>query len=358
MQRVSAELIEAFRNHPGVCLTTSEMRSSWKDIGKNTTLFLSKLLLSLPNVSKRERVDVILFSSLVTASLTPALRPRLPGHVRLAGIAHGLDATLPVSAYQFWLPHVFGTLDRVLPVSTATADACIARGAAPSHVYVCHNGIDVSRFESAPLQQEARRSLRGRLGLPPEARLLLSVGRQVQRKGTAWFVEHVLPSLPDSTRYLVVGDGPEVERIRMAARSVGVSPQLYLLGRIPDDDLQTALHGADLFVMPNVRVAGDMEGYGVVLLEAGLAGLYTVASRIEGIQDAIEEGRTGTLVPPHDAEAFAKRITRLLKDPGTLRRLSMQAQAVVRDEKSWQNAADRYVQVLSNVSSPSLSADH
>src|SRR5690625_7613993 len=69
-----------------------------------------------------------------------------------------------------------------------------------------------------------------------------------------------------------------------------------MLGRLSEVDLSRLYRGADLFVMPNIPVEGDMEGFGVVMLEAGLSGLPVVASSLEGILDVVEEGNNGHLI--------------------------------------------------------------
>jgi phosphatidylinositol alpha-1,6-mannosyltransferase len=106
---------------------------------------------------------------------------------------------------------------------------------------------------------------------------------------------------------------------------------------------------ADLFVMPNIPVAGDMEGFGVVMLEAGLAGLATVASDLEGIRDVITEGVNGHLVSPLDATAFAGRIRHYVEDRDALARLSGAARRHVVSTFAWPAVADRYVSVLEDV---------
>ena len=80
---------------------------------------------------------------------------------------------------------------------------------------------------------------------------------------------------------------------------------MRVLGQVSEALLVTLFQGSDLFVMPNIPVAGDLEGFGVVMLEAGLCGLPIVAAELEGIRDVVREGENGVLVSPGDAVAFA-----------------------------------------------------
>jgi len=113
------------------------------------------------------------------------------------------------------------------------------------------------------------------------------------------------------------------------------------------ENLHRLYRGADLFVMPNVPAPeGDMEGFGVVMLEAGLSGLPTVAARLEGIRDVIAEGENGHLVPPRDAEAFAAAVRRYhdgARDPQTA---GQRAAVYVERTFGWPAVAGRYVKAL------------
>lgn len=343
MQRVAVDLRDALARRDDVALDAWTLDVPWRVIGRATTAFILRLATRLP--ARARDADVVLFSSLVTGATAPGVRRRMPD-VALASVAHGLDVTLPVGLFQWWLGPTFRALDAVLPVSRATADACIARGLPPERALVAHNGIEPDRIHLPADRAASRAALRTRLGLPPDATVLLTVGRQVERKGTAWFAREVLPRLSAHVHFVVVGEGPERPRIAEAAHAAGVAARVHLMGRALDADLDAARHGADLFVMPNVPVAGDMEGFGVVLLEAALAGLYTVGTGIEGIRDAVIEPEAGRLVPPRDASAFAEALAPFLADPARAHAAGEGARTAVAARFSWDGAAGVYVRHL------------
>ena len=171
------------------------------------------------------------------------------------------------------------------------------------------------------------------------------------RKGVAWFVANVMPLLPDDVLYLVAGEGPDRPRVLEAIQQYKLGDRVELLGAISDEDLETLYHGADLFIMPNVPVANDMEGFGLVMLEAGLCGLPTIASRLEGIADVIAEGENGHLVPSGDAEAFRDAIMRYYSDDEALARARSLTREVTSSRFGWDAVVDRYVSMLQNLSS-------
>jgi glycosyltransferase involved in cell wall biosynthesis len=185
---------------------------------------------------------------------------------------------------------------------------------------------------------ESPARLKRLLGVDADADIVLTVGRLVPRKGVKWFVEHVLNRLPDNVVYAIAGTGPDEDAIRDAALATGASgARVLLLGRV-DDELRAALYtGADLFVMPNLPIGGDMEGFGLVAIEAATAGSLVLASDLEGIRDAVIDGETGLLCPPGDAERYVDRIIGLLRDAPERARL---AERFARNARS-ANSIDR-----------------
>ncbi|TSC62047.1 MAG: group 1 glycosyl transferase [Parcubacteria group bacterium Gr01-1014_106] len=163
----------------------------------------------------------------------------------------------------------------------------------------------------------------------------------------------MLPNIPDAA-FLIIGDGPERQAIIDAAQRKGMSDRVILTGRVSDEIVRRAYAVADLFVMPNIPVRGDAEGFGLVALEAAAAGLPVVASHLEGIPDAVIPNETGILVPPLDATAWSTTITRLLHDSITREQLSNRAPKAVREYFSWEQRASGALITLQNL----LKAEH
>ncbi len=175
---------------------------------------------------------------------------------------------------------------------------------------------------------------------------MCTVGRQVGRKGHAWFVREVMPKLRAGAHLWLAGDGPEATAIAAAAEQAGVQDRVLRLSAIPEPQLHALYRGADLMVMPNVPVAGDIEGFGLVLLEANLNGLPVVCANIEGPAEVIADGVNGRLAPPLDAAAFVKTIEQLWTDVGERRRLGIQGENHARETFGWAPVARSHVEVL------------
>lgn len=351
MQRVAVGLFDALAARDDVELHAMLLETSWEATGRRMPLFMAGLLRGLPRAVRERRIDAVLFSSMVTASTLALLRrPLARAGAVTAAIPVGRDVTLPVAPYQWLVPRVLGALDLVLPISRATARECLARGAAPERVHVVPCGADVRALTPPPDRADARRALLAALGLegavPADAPLLCSVGRHQRRKGFQWFVDRVMPRLPAAAHYLLAGEGPMTEEIRAAVSRHGLENRVHLPGQVSEDVLAKLYRGADLFVMPNVPVAGDIEGFGVVMLEAGLCGLPTLAADLEGIADVVVPGENGWLLPSGDAAAFAEAVRRLASDRAALAEASERAARFTAATFSWEGVADRHVRLL------------
>ena len=118
--------------------------------------------------------------------------------------------------------------------------------------------------------------------------------------------------------YLVAGTGPDAAAIEAAAAANHVALRVHLLGQVTTEEREELLRGSDLFIQANVPVPGDMEGFGLVTVEAAVRGTPVLASGIEGIRDAVIDGGTGTLVPAADVDRWIEAVEVALADPAVL----------------------------------------
>ncbi|MEX0994885.1 MAG: glycosyltransferase family 4 protein [Balneolaceae bacterium] len=346
MQNVSLQLMETLEQREDTELKTIVLRAPWEKIGRLTTLFLITLLWKIPKAVREFEPDVILFSSMVTAGVLPFLSKNVT--VPKVTINHGQDVTLPFWLYQKYLPFIFGQLSGVISVSQATRKACIKRGMDPSIGIVLPNGYVSRKAQALPEKEVAKQKLSEKFGKNfTKNPLILTVGRQVKRKGHSWFIHEVMPLIKTPVNYLVIGDGPEFENIKKKVEESPYKNHICLTGRQPDNVLRYAYAGADLFIMPNIPVEGDMEGFGIVLLEANQAGVPAVASDLEGIRDVIEQGVNGYRVPHGNPEEFAKTIDKVLTD--NLEKLSQSSKKYVEDKFNWETVVSHYINFLREV---------
>lgn len=269
---------------------------------------------------------------------------------KVVATVHGMDLVLPFGPYQRRLRRALPQLSRVVCVSRATAQAAMERGALPERVVIIPNAAEeVARPLAKGPELLAR--IRERTGLELTGkRILFSLGRPVRRKGFDWFAAEVLPRLPEDCVYIVAGPstrtpgvikavgallGRRTRRLLMVSLGLSTSQDeletlsgrgnFHWLADIDEELRNLLLYAADLFVMPNVHEPGDMEGFGIVALEASVRGTPVAASGIEGIIDAVTPDKNGILTPAGDAEGTAQAIAALLADPQRLAALGKSA---------------------------------
>lgn len=244
-----------------------------------------------------------------------AIGPRLG--LPFALVLHGAEVTVPGR-----LPGSSSVLRSAL----RACDVVVAGGAYPqseaeraagrSLPAVCvPPGVDIEVFH--PLDPAARASVRARLGLPVEGRLVVSVSRLVPRKGMDVLIDAAAAlraSHPDLT-VAIAGAGRDEARLRRRVASSGAP--VRFLGRVPAADLPSLYGCCDVFAMLcRSRWGGlEQEGFGIVFLEAAASGVPAVAGASGGAGDAVVDGETGLVVgDPSDAVAVTAAIRRLLDD--------------------------------------------
>jgi phosphatidyl-myo-inositol dimannoside synthase len=275
---------------------------------------------------------VLCGDALMNALCAPVLKIfRVPR----AAMIMGLDVTYDNPLYRRLVHPPLRRTARIIAISSATADKAREAGVARDRIAVLRLGVELPPA-GLPDHSAAADAIRGRLGLAHDDLVLLTLGRLVQRKGVRWFTESVLPQLDERVHYLIAGGGPEEQHIRAAAESAGVADRVHLLGRVSDDVREELMTGADIFLAPNIPVAGDMEGFGLVNVEAAMRGTLVVAADLEGIKDAVVPGRTGILLPSGDASAWVSELTSLLGDRDKLAATGQHFEADARELYSLQ----------------------
>lgn len=258
-------------------------------------------------------VDVVLAGSGLTAP--HALLAARRAGARAGAYVHGLDLVVRNPVYRaLWLP-ALRRLDFAWTNSRNTARLAQDAGVAGGRIRVIYPAVD-----AISVDPPAAREVRQRLALG-DGPLLVSVGRLTRRKGLAGFVRDVLPRvlaarptacllvIGDDAPHALVGRGDHLRgEVDALASAAGAAHAIRFLGPRSDAELAALLASADVHVFPAIEVPGDVEGFGMVAIEAAAQGLATVAYAVGGIPDAVIEPDTGRLSAPGDALAFADAV--------------------------------------------------
>ncbi|ARF80717.1 glycosyltransferase family 4 protein [Kitasatospora aureofaciens] len=301
----------------------------------------TKVMVPTPRVTRRaaeilraEKCESVWFGAAAPLGLmAPALRRAGAG--RLLGMTHGHEAAWAQLPGSRQLLRRIGAGTDVLTYLGEYTRSRIAAAVGPraaGRMVQLPPGVDESTFHPASGGAEVRR----RLGLADRP-VVVCVSRLVPRKGQDTLIEampQILADVPDAV-LLIVGGGPYRADLEKLADARGVRASVRFTGSVPWEELPAHYGAGDVFAMPcRTRRGGlDVEGLGIVYLEASATGLPVVAGDSGGAPDAVLEGETGYVVPGGSAEAAAERIVRLLGDEELRRRMGEAGRRWV--ERSW-----------------------
>lgn len=211
-------------------------------------------------------------------------------------------ATLAKRLLNWAMPAVtLRRAQRVIALTTGEAYLLVQLGVARERIRVIPNGVDLREFPPSPAPRSSSEDV-----------TVLFVGRCYSRqKGLEYLIRAIALLAPMRKPCLrIVGeDWGGVSELQALSRSLGIEQQLEFTGRVSRADVIQAYASADVFVLPSL-----FEPFGIVLLEAMAAGLPIVASRVGGIPDVVEDGKTGILVEPRNAQALSRAIEILITD--------------------------------------------
>ncbi len=207
-------------------------------------------------------------------------------------------------------------------------------------------GVDADEFRPDP---QARAAIRARYGLG-DAPVVVCVSRLVPRKGQDTLIA-ALPAVqrqvPD-VRLLIVGDGPYAAALQRRASASPAADAVVFTGPVPHAELPAHYVAGDVFAMPcRTRGGGlDVEGLGIVFLEASACGLPVIAGDSGGAPEAVLAEQTGVVVDGRDTDELSSAIVRLLDDPSLRARWGEAGRRWVRTDWNWQSAAGRLAALL------------
>jgi phosphatidylinositol alpha-1,6-mannosyltransferase len=298
------------------------------------------------DLARRHGCDTAVYGAAAPLGLlAPALRSAGVGHQ--IGITHGHETGwVAVPGGRQLMRRIAGELDGVTHISDYTRGRLEPALGDRTRLAQLSPGVDVEAFSPAADGAEVRR----RHGLG-EAPVVVCVSRLVPRKGQDVLVAgwpRVLARHPRA-RLLLVGGGPRESALRRAVADRGLQGSVVLTGPVPPGQLPEHYAAGDVFAMPcRTRRGGlDVEGLGMVYLEAAACGLPVVAGTSGGAPEAVQDGVTGCVVSdPRSPEAVADTVSGLLDDPDRARAMGRAGRAWVEQRWSWTTIAATFAGLL------------
>ncbi len=266
----------------------------------------------------------------IALSWRPAIAAAIfPRAIRgsLTVLVHGTELEVaPGSCREQLLRFVFSRADRVIANSACVADRTRILGFARD-VEVIRPGVD---------ERPAGRT-------PSATPTVLFVGRLISRKGIDRLIAAIALLRERNIALHVIGEGPLRPALEAQARDLGVADRVSFAGAVDDAARDRAFANAWCFAMPSRAEGGDIEGFGIVYLEAAIAGLPAIGGRGSGAEDAIVDGVTGLLVDGNDPQAIAGAVSALIDDPERAAAMGRAGRERALRDFSWRANAQGFV---------------
>ena len=229
----------------------------------------------------------------------------------------------------------------IIANSNFTKGLITDRALAPEEkITVLTPAVDIEKFTP----ERGDYDIRQKHGIPRGVKMLLTVSRLAPRKGHESVIKAFAGVLEKhaSVVYVIVGDGPEKEKLVTLVKELGLSKNVIFLAGMPGERLALLYNTSDIFIMAPryIEEAGDVEGFGIVFLEASACGKAVIAGRSGGVAEAVVDGQTGILVDPEDVTEIRDTILRLLEDEKYAEKLGSNGFTRVRQEFRWKSRSE------------------
>ncbi len=301
---------------PHGCATCFPEEVSVIEVSEQPARFLFTSTLSALKATRQRKFDAVVGGSGLVAPILLLLS--IFRRLKTAVLLHGLDLVVDNRIYQHLFVTCIRKVDLVIANSANTRTLAFGKGVSRDKVVVINPGTTLP----IPCDTATLADFRERYDLAPGP-VILFVGRMTRRKGLSGFIRNCLPAIiaaVPNTTLLVVGKDPahslnregEEREVIQAAQESGLGGRIRFLGQVDDEQLTQCYALATVQILPLVEVAGDVEGFGMIAVEAAACGTPTVAFELGGVPDAISAS-SGALVAPGDYPSFAQSVLEVLR---------------------------------------------
>jgi phosphatidylinositol alpha-1,6-mannosyltransferase len=314
----------------------------------------TRMTFAATRVVRRDRIDLVHCARVIPEGLVALMLKRALGVPYVVWV-HGEEVSMYLNYWgkRALMPEIFQEARAVICNSTFSRERAHTAGAPPERLHVVNPAVDAERF-AGPFDTT---DLRERFGLDGKT-VLLTVGRLTRRKGH----DHVLRALArlrrDDVVYLILSDGELEQELRATTAELGIGHIVRFVGPVDSSELPRYYAAADVFVMANRTLDdADVEGFGMVFLEASASGRAVIGGRSGGVVDAVAPNQTGLLVDGGSVGEIALAIEALVEDPARRARLGARGREWVRERFSWDRAANLVREIAEGSMPPTLRGD-
>ncbi|MCK4635953.1 MAG: glycosyltransferase family 4 protein [Candidatus Moranbacteria bacterium] len=322
---------------------------------KNLPLFIPYIFIYL--LFNSRKYDVILFGDGVLAPLGQWVK-WFNKKTKFASIVHGLDITyaykksLMGKIYRAINIPALKKLDKLIAVGNYTVKESIKIGIKKEKCIFIPNGIYPDEYFKSHTREELAKLIDMNL---TGKKVIFRMGRFVPHKGVHWFIEKVMPKLPENFVFIAMGgrvskstagDEDSFVLSEKAVKKNNLENRVRLLTNLTDKEKTILFNTTDLVVSPNIDIHGSMEGFGINAIETGVCERVVLSADFQGLKDAVIDGKNGFMVPHENAEAWIGKVNELLSDDFDRVAFGKKTREFNIKNFSWEIIAKKYLDVL------------
>lgn len=304
-------------------------------INRNVVYKLFPRLDKMVDFFNRKNEDFVIQASKANPEAAIALFAKIIYGYPLVIYIHGRELSIDHSKIttRFMFHFLLKNADLVIANSHYTKNLAKKYGVFENNIEVVLLGADQNKF----YPKATPKDILDKFNFPENTKLLLTISHLVKRKGN----DTIIKALPivlknnQDVHYLIVGKGEYEQKLRSLSKNLNVDKHVHFAGFVPDDKLNDYMNACDIFVLPNRKDNEDIEGFGIVFLEANACKKAAIGGRSGGAVDAIVDGKSGLLVDPYSPADVAEKINYLLANPEKAEAMGEWGYKRVQNELNW-----------------------
>ncbi len=328
---------------------------------KNLPFFILRLILQLPFIL--HKYDVVLFGDGVLAPVG-ALFKVCWRRQKFASVIHALDLTYAYQdspmgkIYKYVNIPALKKLDELIMVGNYAINEALKLGIKKENCTFIPNGVNIEKVCNPHTRGELENLLAETTGKDKSyyqnKKIILRVGRFVPHKGLHWFIDNVMPLLPEN--FILVGAGGynpgalgDSENYTLCNKYIkkhNLKDRVILFPNIPQPEMNILFNTSDIYISPNIYVKGSAEGFGLNAIEAVMCGQIVLSSDLQGLKDAIRNDVNGFMLEPENAQAWKSKIEEVLDSQFDKEKFIKNAKRYTLDNFTWDRIGQKYLDIL------------
>ncbi len=328
---------------------------------KNLPFFLMRLFIQFPFIL--HKYDVVLFGDGVLAPVGAFFKICWKKQ-KFVSVIHGLDITYAYQKsimgkiYRIINIPSLKKLDRLIMVGNHTIDEAVKIGINRNKCTFIPNGVNIDKVCEPHTRTELENLLTQKSGKSvnyfQNKKIILRVGRFVPHKGLHWFIDKVMPLLPEEFILVgaggynpkAIGDSENYTLCNKYIKKHHLENRVILFPNIPQPDMNILFNTADVYISPNVDIKGSMEGFGLNALEAVMCGRIVLSSDLQGLKDAIKNNVNGFLLEPENEIIWKNKIEEVCNPQFGQETFIANAKEYTLNNFTWDRIGQQYLNVL------------